>query len=129
MEVRMGGCVQQSTRCVKVKHLAAKLSGCDPVILNDEKRLKEILEEVSSAVKMSVLQRVSHRFEPQGVSLVYLLAESHISIHTWPECGVADLEIVTCREESDVSVGLKLCKERLKAVKVEHRVWTFAHNY
>jgi S-adenosylmethionine decarboxylase len=125
----MGGTVQQNTRCVKVRHLAAKLSGCDPVILNDKNSLIQVLDEVSRAVKMTIISRLSHSFTPQGISLVYLLAESHISIHTWPECGIADLEIVTCNEDSDVTVGLKLCCERLKAEKSDHRIWTFTHHY
>jgi len=114
---------------VTVKHLAAKLNGCDEEILDDEERLKEILDEVSSSVKMTVLQRATHRFEPQGVSLVYLLAESHISLHTWPECGLADIEIVSCNKGSDVLRGLRLCVERLGASEYDYRLWTFTHHY
>lgn len=121
--------VARRVRVVTVKHLAAKLSGCDKQLLNDEKRLKEMLDEVSSSVKMTVLRRATHRFEPQGVSLVYLLAESHISLHTWPECGLADIEIVSCNKESDLMEGLRFCIERLGATEHDYRIWTFTHHY
>lgn len=119
----------QKVCVVQVKHLAAKLSGCDVQLLNDEEMLITILDEVSSAVKMTVIQRAIHRFKPQGVSIVYLLAESHISLHTWPECGVADLEIVSCNEASDVLQGFRLCAKRLRAGDCDYRIWTFTHHY
>jgi S-adenosylmethionine decarboxylase len=43
-----------------------------------------------------VLGAVSHRFQPQGASVVVLVAESHLSIHTWPEHAYAAADILTC---------------------------------
>ena len=42
-----------------------------------------------------------HRFQPQGVSGVVVLAESHISIHTWPELGYAAMDFYTCGDHTD----------------------------
>jgi len=51
---------------------------------------------------MTFIDKLSFKFNPHGLSMLYLIAESHIAIHTWPEYNLIDLEIVTCKEESDV---------------------------
>lgn len=114
---------------VVVRHLAAKLVGCPKDILNDPKAVQEILDRITKVVNMTFIKGASHRFSPQGVSVVYLLAESHIAVHTWPEFGIADLEIVTCNPESDVGMGLKEAKRLFGAISCDHRIWTFTHDY
>lgn len=42
-----------------------------------------------------------HRFDPQGLSLAVLLAESHVAVHTWPELGTAYVTLTTCRRPAD----------------------------
>jgi S-adenosylmethionine decarboxylase proenzyme len=49
-----------------------------------------------SQVELYVIQTISKKFDPQGVTVVCLLAESHISIHTWPEEGRAAVDVYTC---------------------------------
>ena len=44
----------------------------------------------------TVLDLISNKFEPQGVTAIALLAESHISIHTWPESNYSAVDIFTC---------------------------------
>jgi S-adenosylmethionine decarboxylase len=43
---------------------------------------------------------ISHRFQPHGVTGLALLAESHISIHTWPESGYAAVDVFTCGDHT-----------------------------
>jgi S-adenosylmethionine/arginine decarboxylase-like enzyme len=56
-----------------------------------------------------------------------LIAESHIAIHTWPEHKLVDLEIVTCKEESDVMEGLKVAMRYFKPEKVETNYWEYTY--
>ena len=56
--------------------------------LNDEEYVKETLIEASKIAKLEVLKVDTHKFEPHGVTGYALLAESHMSIHTWPEDGI-----------------------------------------
>ena len=43
---------------------------------------------------------ITHQFQPQGVTGLALLAESHISIHTWPESGYAAVDVFTCGDHT-----------------------------
>ena len=106
---------------MNIKYLYAKLNGCQPDKLADEKFLVRLLDNISSDINVHVVKRMSHYYGP-GVSVVFLLAESHISIHTWPELGFADFEIVSCNPESDVERGLDLAAKGLGAAKVEKKI-------
>jgi len=77
-------------------HCLLNLYGCSFVLLNDEEYLIDLLENAAVASGSEVIQTVSKKFEPQGVTVVSLLSESHISIHTWPEHGKAAVDIYTC---------------------------------
>jgi S-adenosylmethionine decarboxylase len=54
------------------------------------------MENAAIASGATVLKTVSHKFDPQGITAICLLSESHISIHTWPEEGKAALDVYTC---------------------------------
>lgn len=68
----------------------------DPAVLNDPDRLGALMEAAVVDAGATVLHRVAHRFEPHGVSVVLVLAESHASIHTYPEFGEYMLDVFTC---------------------------------
>lgn len=89
-------------------HLLIDLWGVDGALLNDPARLEAVLLEAARAAKCEVLGSVKHRFEPQGASVVVLVAESHLSIHTWPEHGYAAADILTC--------GMTLPEEGVKSL-------------
>ncbi len=78
------------------KHFLLNLYGCSSVLLNDEHFLIDLLENSAIASGASVLKTVSHKFDPQGVTALCLLSESHISIHTYPELGKCYADIYTC---------------------------------
>ena len=67
------------------KHLLLELYRCDCEKLNDESFLRCTLNRAAKLANAKVLNLISNKFEPQGVTAIALLAESHISIHTWPE--------------------------------------------
>jgi S-adenosylmethionine decarboxylase proenzyme len=77
---------------------------------------------VTEAAKKSgahVLQASVHRFSPMGCSVVVILKETHISIHTWPEFGFAALDIFLCGESLDPHVAWNHIKEALKPKSFE----------
>ena len=78
------------------KHLLLELYKCDQEKLNDESFLRCSLNKASKLAKATVLNLISNKFEPQGVTAIALLAESHISIHTWPESNYSAVDIFTC---------------------------------
>ena len=78
-------------------HSLLDLYGCDRAVLRDEGRLEEILTAAAQAAQATVLDSRFHTFGGAGgVTGVLLLAESHISIHTWPEYGFAAVDIFLC---------------------------------
>lgn len=78
------------------RHLIAELYGCDRALIDDVAAVREALLQSASAVGATVVGEAFHRFAPQGVSGTLVIAESHLSVHTWPvQCYVA-LDIFTC---------------------------------
>jgi S-adenosylmethionine decarboxylase proenzyme len=78
------------------RHLLLDLRGCAPQLLDDVDALAAILRAACEAIGASVLELTARRFEPQGVTAVAILAESHASIHTYPEHGAAFVDVFTC---------------------------------
>ena len=78
------------------KHLLLELYRCDCEKLNDESFLRCTLNRAAKFANATVLNLISNKFEPQGVTAIALLAESHISIHTWPEYHYSAVDIFTC---------------------------------
>ena len=77
-------------------HVLISLYGISFSALNDILGIREAFEKAVSACGATVLNRFSHQFVPQGVTVVYALAESHISIHTFPENGCCAIDVYTC---------------------------------
>jgi S-adenosylmethionine decarboxylase proenzyme len=78
------------------RHLIFEFSGCDGVLLNDSKRIEEVLVKAAEKSGMKVVGKASHKFGSQGVTSVIILAESHIVVHTWPEYGYVAIDIFVC---------------------------------
>ena len=74
----------------------------------------------AAAAKCQVLGSVKHHFEPHGASVVVLVAESHLSIHTWPEHGYAAADILTCGETLPQE-GVKSLIDLMKPARSEVR--------
>ncbi|NDB57872.1 adenosylmethionine decarboxylase [bacterium] len=80
------------------KHCFTEVYECDHKLLDDEEFLKEQIIASINKTELTLVGIYSHKFNPQGVTVVALLSESHISIHTWPENGSAALDVFTCGE-------------------------------
>ena len=78
------------------KHLLLELKDCDREVLNNLGFLKGILSAAATEAGATVLGESFHKFNPHGVSGVVIIAESHLFIHTWPECGYAAVDVFTC---------------------------------
>lgn len=95
------------------KHIFAEFYGCSFDILNNLSFLEEHLVNAAKISKATVLDSVSYKFDPQGITAVLLLAESHISIHTYPELNFAAVDIFTCGNIADPELGLNYLAEKL----------------
>ena len=97
------------------QHFLLELYGCDYEKLNDESFLRCTLSKAAKLAKATVLNLISNKFEPQGVTSIALLAESHISIHTWPESNYSAVDIFTCGQNMMPELASKYLIEALKA--------------
>ena len=97
------------------KHLLLELYRCDYEKLNDESFLRCTLNNASKLANATVLNLISNKFEPQGVTAIALLAESHISIHTWPESYYSAVDIFTCGPNMKPDIASKYLIEALMA--------------
>lgn len=66
-------------------------------LLNNISQLKELLNNICSKYSYTILNKIEHIFEPQGCTILYMLSESHISIHTFPEKAYIAFDLYTCR--------------------------------
>ena len=97
------------------KHLLLELYGCDCEKLNDESFLRCILDRAAKLANATVLNLISNKFEPQGVTAIALLSESHISIHTWPESNYSAVDIFTCGQNMLPELASEYLIEALRA--------------
>jgi S-adenosylmethionine decarboxylase len=95
-----------------------ELSGCDPTLLSDVHGIQSMMISAAQAARATVMESAFHRFEPQGVSGTVILAESHLSIHTWPEKGYAAMDFYTCGDHTDPWLACELAAEILTAKSV-----------
>ena len=96
------------------KHYLLNLYDCSFVLLNDEQYLIKLLESAAILSGATVIQTIFKKFDPQGVTVICLLAESHISIHTWPEEGKAAVDLYTCGD-SNPKIGCDIIIQQLGA--------------
>ena len=108
------------------KHLLLELYRCDSEKLDDESFLRCTLNKAAKLAKASVLNLISNKFEPQGVTAIALLAESHISIHTWPESNYSAIDIFTCGQHMTPEIASQYLIEALNAE--EHSLRVFERN-
>ena len=97
------------------RHILVEFYGCDVNLLNRATAIKGLMEDAARAARATVVDSFIHQFSPFGVSGVVVIAESHLTIHTWPEYGYAAVDLFTCGEEVDPWKCYYHLKDGLKA--------------
>jgi S-adenosylmethionine decarboxylase len=95
------------------RHLLVELHDCDKEALNNLDFIRKVMLKAAVDCGAVVLGESFHRFSPQGVSGVVVIAESHISIHTWPEYGYAAADVFTCGTSVNPEVAAEVLIEKL----------------
>jgi len=88
------------------RHVAVDTWGVDFDLLNNAEFLEAHMVEAAEACGATVLSVQAKQFEPQGATVLVLLSESHLSIHTYPEKGFAALDCYTCGETVDPQLAI-----------------------
>jgi len=95
------------------RHLLVELQECNKEALDNLDFLREVMLKAAVACGAVVLGDSFHRFSPQGVSGVVVIAESHLSIHTWPEYAYAAVDIFTCGTTVEPRIAAEVLIEKL----------------
>ena len=99
---------------VNGEHIVADLWDCQNNILDDPEKIKELLRLASIETGATPLKYVEHKFDPQGVTGVWILSESHCSVHTYPEFGYGHFDIFTCGNTCKPEEGMDFIVRVLK---------------
>ncbi|MBE9376127.1 adenosylmethionine decarboxylase [Saccharopolyspora sp. HNM0983] len=96
------------------QHVLAELEGVAPELLDDEQFLRDTMHGALSESRATVCQMIAERFEPQGVTVLALLSESHASMHTYPEDGSIFIDVFTCGHTAQPERAVELIAQALK---------------
>ena len=102
--------------------MLAELRGVEPAVLADEHAVADALRRALDEGGATVLDVVSHRFEPQGTTVMALLAESHASVHAYPEASAAFVDVFTCGVQADPELVVDSLGRELGATEVRAQV-------
>lgn len=104
-------------------HVFGNLYDIDPKIAQDMEYLKAVVLKAIEIAKMTLVEQKAWKFggDKGGVSVIALITESHVALHTWNEYKYASIDIFTCGEHSDPQAAYKYVIEALKPKK--HQVF------
>jgi len=108
-----------------------ELHGCDPEALKSRDLIREIMVSAARVANATIVGVSFHEFSPFGISGMVVIAESHLSIHTWPEYRYAALDIFTCGDQLRPDTAAEFIRVKLKcknASLVEVRRGLIARN-
>lgn len=113
-------CYRARVSAVSLCSVSYKISGAEPHALNDLSIVESILLDAAREAGLTAVSSAHHRFEPQGLSAVVILSESHIAAHTWPESGNGYVTLTSCRTLTPVQIEAmgEMVRQRLQAQQV-----------
>ena len=106
---------QNLNRTLKAIHCMIDLYECNRVRLDDEDFVQKTIMKAIEISGSTLLKYTYHKFEPQGLTAIALISESHMSIHTWPENGYAAIDLFTCRQEPSLTKVYEYLVDRFEA--------------
>jgi len=108
---------------VVAKHVIGNLLECNEEILKDETKLLNIIKEAAKISNSKLISLFSHKFEGgEGISAIAIVAESHISIHTYPEYKFALVDVFTCGAHTEPEKAFDYISKELQAKRIYKKV-------
>lgn len=102
-------------------HTILEFEGCPYERLADSGEVEQAFREAARRSNATVVDSLFHYFNPHGVSGVVVIAQSHFSVHTWPEHGYAAIDFFTCSDGVDISVAIRCLRERLQPERINRK--------
>ena len=108
------------------KHMICDLKNIqNKELLNDTDKLNEMLGFICRDYQFQVIEKIHKVFHPEGCTILYLLSESHLSIHSFPEKDFLSFDIYTCREYKDNTEYLQIFGRLLDSLKADKSSSTY----
>ncbi len=98
-------------------HILVEFYDCNTSVLNDALVIEREMVKAAGLIEATVVSSSSHTFSPHGVSAVVVIAESHLTMHTWPEHGYAAVDLFFCTKAIDPWLAMEHLKDVLEAKK------------
>ena len=111
------------------RHTTADYYGCRKETLNDMVLLQNMVSQAIHAANLKMLSVQTYQFEPEGITVLALLTDGHLGIHSYPELGFAAVDLFTCDshsfpEKALLTMKKELSPEKTKRPKVRRgRIW------
>jgi len=104
-------------------HILADLYGVSPDLIDKVEDIRHLLESAVEAANLTKISSHYYQFNPHGATGMILLAESHISIHTWPEYGLATVDVYTCGDSFKAYKATDYIVSKLSPTRVDIQVY------
>ena len=105
---------------VLIRHIIIEMNKCMFDQLNDPSFLEESLIQMTHIMNTDVKSKATYKFKPHGVTSMLIIGASHISVHTWPEHGYADIDLVVCTKNFEMEDIIAYLNERFGTDEVRY---------
>ena len=106
------------------RHFLASYLDCDKEALSDVEALSLAMDLAVQSSGATLLDKCEHLFPPHGLTLLYLLSESHASIHTYPEHGACFVDLFTCGDHCSAEEFDRVLRTYLQPQNVDSHLFT-----
>jgi S-adenosylmethionine decarboxylase len=106
-----------------MRHILFTLKGCNVELMEDKEYMRGLLYMAAKESKSTLLDLTVHKFDPQGLTGIAMLADSHISIHTWPEKGMAVCDAFTCGDHTDPQAAVEYMRDKLESTDMVSKMF------
>jgi S-adenosylmethionine decarboxylase proenzyme len=97
------------------EHYICDLSNCNRKLLMSSEKVYALFSKVVRESGLTVVDEGFYKFSPHGFTCFLLLAESHASLHAWPEYGYCAIDLFTCELGKDLSLLIENIKDMVSA--------------
>jgi S-adenosylmethionine decarboxylase proenzyme len=104
------------------KHVIVEAINCNSKLLDDFEAVKKVMYEAVEVSGATSIGDISKKFDPNGVTVLIGIEESHISIHTWPEYGYAAIDAYTCGPTMDPEKAADHIVKRLEGIVGDKKI-------
>ncbi len=102
--------------------ILAEFYGCDPELISRSDTVKKIINRAIRKSKLTKIRSHYHQFRPSGVTGVVLLAESHITMHSWPEYNYIALDLFSCGDKKKAKIAIEQLAKDFKPAKMKKQI-------